>query len=608
MEKNKRNKIIGLSIGILIVLIIVVSSTYAYWQITKTQETPNDIVAACLSLNLENENDENPRINLENQWPISDEEGANLTGYTFTVTNNCDQEVNYIVGLNSVEVSDTTNYMSYDSLKVQLDDNMPQIYGDLSDIEYADSENEYVARASKQLSVETLTNNGVNTHTIKIWIDENASIDDAGKSFSGQVFITGGQGIEVPALNGCFTIDYSGTITGYNYECGTEVVVPAEINGIKVKTINRASFALSNMQLYALYNETTEDERYIYYISDENIVSEVTEYLKNNMCDDPETCTIADMEAMGLILLTSEEEYNAFDWEEYETNGYVIDGPHPVYFDIESGEAGEDLSQITSLDLSEAVYLETIDTESFKNNENLATLILPTDGALTTIEESAFENSSITSLSVPSSVTTIGRCAFRYSNDGKGLLATLTFEDSESKPSQLIELGQGAFRNNVISSLVLPDSLTIIGSESFQDNQIATLELPNKLEKIGGWAFCHNKLTELVTPSTLKNIDSHAFWDNDLTSIKLNEGLLYISENGGMFAFYDNNLTKVVIPSTVTFIGKYSFSRNPDLTEIIIKRTEEDAVANMTLDDQWNWIGNSSDTAVPVTYNPNYTE
>ena len=606
MEKNKKNKIIGLLLGILIVLIIVVSSTYAYWQITKTQENPNDIVAACLSLNLENATDENPRINLENQWPISDEEGKNLTGYTFTVTNNCDQEVNYIVGLNSVEVSDTTNYMSYDSLKVQLDDNTPQIYGDLSDIEYADSENEYVARASKQLSVETLTNNGVNTHTIKIWIDENASIDDAGKSFSGQVFITGGQGIELPALNECFAVNDSGTITGYNYECGTEVVVPAEINGIKVKTINSASFALSNMQLYALYNETTEDEKYIYYISDENIVSDVTEYLKNNMCDDPETCTIADMEAMGLILLTSEEEYNAFDWEEYETSGYVVDGPHPAYFDVESGEEGEALSQITSLDLSEAVYLETIDTESFKNNENLATLILPTDGALTTIEESAFENSSITSLSVPSSVTTIGTSAFRYSNDGKGSLATLTFEDSESKPSQLIELGQGAFRNNVIANLILPDSLTIIGSESFQDNQIATLELPNKLEKIGGWAFCHNKLTELVTPSTLKNIGGYAFWDNNLTSIKLNEGLLYISDNGGFNAFTKNNLTKVVIPSTVIHIGHYSFSSNPDLTEIIIKRTEEDVTANMTFGVGWNTVADG--VTATVTYNPNYTE
>ena len=103
MEKNKRNKIIGLSIGILVVLIIVVSSTYAYWQITRTQKTPNDIVAACLNLDLKDASAENKGINLDSAWPISDEEGKTLTGYSFTVTNNCNEEINYVVGLNRVE-------------------------------------------------------------------------------------------------------------------------------------------------------------------------------------------------------------------------------------------------------------------------------------------------------------------------------------------------------------------------------------------------------------------------------------------------------------------------------------------------------------------------
>ena len=114
MEKNKRNKIIGLIIGILVVLIIVVSSTYAYWQITRTQKTPNDIVAACLNLDLE---DASAAIDLDSAWPISDEEGKNLTGYSFTITNNCDEEINYIVGLNRVEES---NYLLDSSIKLQV--------------------------------------------------------------------------------------------------------------------------------------------------------------------------------------------------------------------------------------------------------------------------------------------------------------------------------------------------------------------------------------------------------------------------------------------------------------------------------------------------------
>ena len=83
MKQNKRNKIIGLSIGILIVLIIVVSSTYAYWQITKSQKDPNSIVAACLDFNV----DFPVGITQENSWPISDNEGMDLDGYTLTITN-----------------------------------------------------------------------------------------------------------------------------------------------------------------------------------------------------------------------------------------------------------------------------------------------------------------------------------------------------------------------------------------------------------------------------------------------------------------------------------------------------------------------------------------
>ena len=145
MDKNKRNKIIGLSLGILVVLIIVVSSTYAYWQITKTQKTPNDIVAACLNLDLKDASAENTGINLDSAWPISDEEGKTLTGYSFTVTHNCNEEINYIVGLNRVEEE---NYLQDSSIKLQLDDNSTFLYSDLSDVEYVDPDNtEYTARS-----------------------------------------------------------------------------------------------------------------------------------------------------------------------------------------------------------------------------------------------------------------------------------------------------------------------------------------------------------------------------------------------------------------------------------------------------------------------------
>ena len=54
MKDNKnKNKIIVISIGILVILLVVISSTYAYWQITRSQNDPNSIIAACLDFNVD---------------------------------------------------------------------------------------------------------------------------------------------------------------------------------------------------------------------------------------------------------------------------------------------------------------------------------------------------------------------------------------------------------------------------------------------------------------------------------------------------------------------------------------------------------------------------
>lgn len=77
--------------------------------------------------------------------------------------------------------------------------------------------------------------------------------------------------------------------------------------------------------------------------------------------------------------------------------------------------------------------------------------------------------------------------------------------------------------------------------------------------------------------------------------------------------FYNNNITgTLVIPSNVIEISDSTFYNNPNLTEFIVKRTAEDAIANMDLAYNWNvvgWISDSQTSIVAkVTYNPDYTE
>ncbi len=513
MEKNERNKIIGLSLGILIVLIIVVSSTYAYWQVTKTQETPNDIVAACLSLDLD---DVSESINLDSAWPISDDEVSSLTGYTFTVTNNCDEEINYIVGLNRVEES---NYLQDSSIKVKLDDSSSHVYGKLSNVEYADSTNTYTTRVSKQVSVESISANGTNEHTLRIWVSEDAPVSEQSKIFQGQVFITGGQGIEVPE---CFTIANDGTIWDYDRSCGTDVKVPAEINGIKVKTINILSFlkALDGVVI----NKETGDEVAFLVLKGTDYDEIIINLYKEALCDNPENCNLSDY----INIIDSVDKYNSIDWTKYEDFDF-----QSIEYNYEMEQVGMVSLGITSLDLSETIYLETIGYDAFLGEYEtkievddtcqswgdeyyyckgiLKEVKLPKNGMLTTIDTSAFENNQLTTVTIPATVQTIGYAAF----DGNDI-SKVTFEDTEENPSRLTEIHENAFS--------------------------------------------------------------------------------------------ENQLTKVVIPGSITYIDSRVFSSNPNLTDIIIKMSEVDALKNVTLETHWNYTGDSEDIYATVTYNPNYTE
>ncbi len=567
MEKNKRNKIIGLTLGILIVLIIVVSSTYAYWQITKTQKDANDIVAACLDITMQNETG---TFGLSKAWPISDSEGEALTGYTFEVKNNCDENVNYIVGLNSVEGS-SDNYLDYSSLKLKLDDKDSSLISDFGDIGYSDPENKEVVRDSKLLSMESLDGNGTATHNVKVWIDKDAPVEEQGKLFRGQIFITGGQGL--PIQKECFAINTEGTILSYDYSCGTDVAVPVTIAGIEVKKIDESSFLAGNIQIYSLYNEETDEGKEIYYITDENVADDIVNLLKQDICEDPPTCTLEDIDVMGLKVITTEEEYNAIDFEQYETSGYIVEGPMKIYFNSETGEFEEATSQVTSLDLSNAIYLEEIGDYAFNGSETLEKITLPSDGVLKLIGYSAFSYTQIREVDIPTSVETIEEHAF-----AGGKLQKVVFEGTEDSSSQLETIENNAFDGNQITgTLVIPSSVETIGNSAFSSNQITEAVVGAKT--IGPYAFTNNKLTSVTIGANVETIKEHAF-NIDYTDYEdgnriktltfedteLNPSQLATIEN---YAFPYNRIEKIIIPSSVETIGVKAFAYN-QITEAVV--------------------------------------
>ena len=52
-------------------------------------------------------------------------------------------------------------------------------------------------------------------------------------------------------------------------------------------------------------------------------------------------------------------------------------------------------------------------------------------------------------------------------------------------------------------------------------------------------------------------------------------------------AFFRNQISSLTIPSSVTTIGDSAFGSNRTLSTILIKRTEEDFLANVTTGSDW---------------------
>lgn len=227
MEENtnekakKRNKIIGITIGLVIVAIVAVSISYAYWQVTKTQQDKNTMISACLDLDLTSETE---GIKLQSAIPITDAEAALLTGYTFKVTNKCSYDIKYTIGLDALE-STNNNYMDFKYVDVKLDDNAKSNYAALEDV-VRDG-----VRASKKLSVAKVKANAANTHTLRAWIDVNTPVDQNAKSFKGKIYITATQADNQKKItnygaelaSGDVSRDSSSSVTYAVYDSGTLV-------------------------------------------------------------------------------------------------------------------------------------------------------------------------------------------------------------------------------------------------------------------------------------------------------------------------------------------------------------------------------------------------
>ena len=229
-------------------------------------------------------------------------------------------------------------------------------------------------------------------------------------------------------------------------------------------------------------------------------------------------------------------------------------------------------SVLTSLTLPSSVT--SIGDYAFYGCSGLTSLTLPS--SVTSIGEYAFRGcSGLTSLTIPSSVTRIGSSAFL---DCSGL-TSLTI------PSSVTSIRYGVFSGcSGLTSLTIPSSVTWIGDWAFHGcSGLTSLTIPSSVTEIGSDAFygCSG-LTSLTIPSCVTSIGSDAFYGcSGLTNLYyiidekfetyLSKGHPYIDVKCGIeYYLNDKKITSVVIPSTITEMGKYAFQNCRDLTSVYV--------------------------------------
>ena len=218
---------------------------------------------------------------------------------------------------------------------------------------------------------------------------------------------------------------------------------------------------------------------------------------------------------------------------------------------------GETDGKLSILDLSEAKIVEGGDAYvSYWGSYNFNRYYTSNDK----LSDYVFAGcSGLTSLTIPSGVTSIGDRAFK---DCSGL-TSLTI------PSGVTSIGESAFLDcSGLTSLTLPSSVTEIGESAFQDcSGLTSLTIPSRVTSIGSGAFIGcSGLTSLTIPSGVTWIDLYAFAGcSGLTSLTIPSGVTWI----GWYAFRGcSGLTSLTLPSSVTEIGKSAFQDCSGLTSI----------------------------------------
>lgn len=196
---------------------------------------------------------------------------------------------------------------------------------------------------------------------------------------------------------------------------------------------------------------------------------------------------------------------------------------------------------------------------------------------LISIGEYAFSNTALISVVVPDSVTSVGAYAF----DGCAALESVVLSAGMNSVDGFI------FNNcPALTTVVIPSGVTEIGESAFKGCEgLTKVTLPETLVTIGANAFmnCGN-LSSIEIPKSVTLIGVGAFNNClSLSSVTFEAGgtedLVIADGTGSDSVFYATALTEIHLPARLTQVGAWSFYKAESLQSVVFE--EENGVSRL---------------------------
>ncbi len=210
--------------------------------------------------------------------------------------------------------------------------------------------------------------------------------------------------------------------------------------------------------------------------------------------------------------------------------------------------------------------------EAFQNT-SMTSITLP--DTLSYIGSFVFQDSSVQKLYVGTGLEAISFSAFVGSSISYNVYENGNYLGSKTKPYLVL---CSINSSSITSFTIHEDCVTLMSGQGSNDGiflnctSLESIVIPNKIKKIGDSCFngCTG-LTSITIPNSVTSVGNYAFYGcTGLTSITIPNSVTIIGE----FVFYGcTGLTSITIPDKVTSIGMNTFYNCTSLEKVEVKAT-----------------------------------